>query len=360
METKLVGAYIELTSFCNLKCKHCYNESGENKKFHLDYSVLKSLFNDLNELGVNNISFSGGEPLLYQPFFEMIDFVMRETDFFVTIISNGTLLVQNGEKIVSLFKKYPNRIIFQISIDGMNAEQHDAIRGSGNFEKTLQGIQFLKNEEIPFYFHSVISAYNVNSLEEFINFAEKLGATKIDFSHIKNKGRAGETDVFDDLSDEKLLNALFLLQKIKHLGQMTNTIKVNAPTVFFGRCPLFEKNADEIELSIRIDASGNVFPCQNFTSEKTIMGNINDESIKDIIHTDFLKKLAAKGYRSQSRKCSKCFVKKHCQKGCSGIEFYYGCDYSNECRLRRLLVLQGIKLNLKNLAEDGDNYVDLE
>ena len=48
---------------CNLKCVHCYNDSGSNKaQDELSTDEAKTVLDDLAEFGVPSVLFSGGEP----------------------------------------------------------------------------------------------------------------------------------------------------------------------------------------------------------------------------------------------------------------------------------------------------------
>lgn len=44
---ELAGCYIEITSRCNLRCKHCYNESGELRK-ELDLQAFLNAYDGMN------------------------------------------------------------------------------------------------------------------------------------------------------------------------------------------------------------------------------------------------------------------------------------------------------------------------
>lgn len=63
---RLDGCYIELTSRCNLRCKHCYNDSGELKE-EISEQAFQNILNCYDRDIEPYISFSGGEPLLHPP-----------------------------------------------------------------------------------------------------------------------------------------------------------------------------------------------------------------------------------------------------------------------------------------------------
>ena len=53
--------YVVATTACNMRCKHCYNESG-NSDNEIDIKALFRLFEGAAAMGVDGISISGGEP----------------------------------------------------------------------------------------------------------------------------------------------------------------------------------------------------------------------------------------------------------------------------------------------------------
>lgn len=53
----LKGFYLEITSKCNLRCLHCYNESGILKN-EISFELFKRLIDEFDEKP--DITFSGG------------------------------------------------------------------------------------------------------------------------------------------------------------------------------------------------------------------------------------------------------------------------------------------------------------
>lgn len=60
----LNGCYIEVTDSCNLKCLHCYNDSG-NKSNFLSEEAFKRIIDSLPNNGTASITLSGGEPFVF-------------------------------------------------------------------------------------------------------------------------------------------------------------------------------------------------------------------------------------------------------------------------------------------------------
>jgi len=56
--------HIYLTNKCNLTCTHCYMYAGKPLENELEFQEWKKLVSDFIEYGGNELSISGGEPLL--------------------------------------------------------------------------------------------------------------------------------------------------------------------------------------------------------------------------------------------------------------------------------------------------------
>ena len=82
--------HIELTNKCNERCVHCYIPH-ECKNTDIEYNLMIKALNQCRDMGVMNIVFSGGEPMLHPQFCEFLRYA-KDLDFNVTVLSNLTLL----------------------------------------------------------------------------------------------------------------------------------------------------------------------------------------------------------------------------------------------------------------------------
>ena len=64
---------IDITRKCTLKCRHCYNHSGEMNNDELASDELFRIMNDLASTRPDNFCICGGEPLLKKEIIENIE-----------------------------------------------------------------------------------------------------------------------------------------------------------------------------------------------------------------------------------------------------------------------------------------------
>ncbi len=117
-------ATFELTSECNLRCKHCYYFKADNphQSFRLSLAEWEQKFRALYRSGIRSVLLFGGEPTLRK------DIILKAITIFpyVDVCTNGILKVPD---------EYRDRII--LSLDGSQSI-NDSIRGEGVFQKVLQ------------------------------------------------------------------------------------------------------------------------------------------------------------------------------------------------------------------------------
>lgn len=333
MKYNLKGLYIEITSKCNLKCKHCYNNSGETS-INLPFDTLEGLIADALREGVTDFTISGGEPFTRTDIVEIIELIFKHESTTLTIVTNATLITRTHLSKIKKLVNNTSRIVFQISVDGFDRESHDYLRGKGAFDKLSSQLSLFCEFGFQTIFHTVLHSHNYQNVESILEFAAQNNVSKVDFTFLKKKGR---TDLFYN----KLLitpdEEIRLINSLKLLDNSKKTIPFNYPQIFYGKCPLFD--TDQSDIFVRINPQGDVFPCQNFDSADSVIGNIKEKLLKEIITEtnmqDLYNRILTK--RAQHSLCKDCFVNKYCGKGCLGVEFcddYYN-DFSNECLLRR-------------------------
>lgn len=125
----------ELTYACQLRCSHCYTESGRVPSRKLPREKLVRIAEVLGSMGLASVHLVGGEPLLVPEVFELGD-ILRASGTHVILYTNGVGISRAlAARIAATFPRA------QVSLDGMSAAVHDAIRGrEGAFadaERTL-------------------------------------------------------------------------------------------------------------------------------------------------------------------------------------------------------------------------------
>jgi MoaA/NifB/PqqE/SkfB family radical SAM enzyme len=137
-ETFPSTAIWDLTYACQLRCTHCYSESGRRPSRRLPRKELLRIADALIAMRIRSVDLSGGEPLLIE---ELPEIAARfaAAGVQVSLYTNGLLV--NDEKAHEL-----GRLVTRVhvSVDGASAEVHDRIRGRrGSFEGALLALASL-------------------------------------------------------------------------------------------------------------------------------------------------------------------------------------------------------------------------
>lgn len=147
---------LNVTQICNLKCTYCaaggdgtYGSPVNKINVERTLPQIKFFMDRLPQNSAFNISFVGGEPLLYPEAIAAIyDYVVNEAKSKNTrarfmITTNGTLIT---DKVIEILKE--RSIHLTISLDGdssVNDQRRPTKNGQSSTELTLTGIKKLQN-----------------------------------------------------------------------------------------------------------------------------------------------------------------------------------------------------------------------
>lgn len=135
--------WIHTGTACNLSCPFCLEGShpGDNRLSAMRLEDIEPFLKEAVDLGVEQFSFTGGEPFVIRDFPRILQEASRHRPCFV--LTNGTApLLRRTEQILPLREsRHPVR--FRVSLDYPDADRHDVDRGAGSFAEALEGIRWL-------------------------------------------------------------------------------------------------------------------------------------------------------------------------------------------------------------------------
>lgn len=157
---------------CNLKCSYCVAKSGPNApRRALGMENVKRLVDEAVELGFEHIFFTGGEPFLLNEIYEMLAYSSSRIK--TTVLTNAMLL--RGTRLEKLCAIANDNLIVQVSLDGGRPEDHDAYRGPGTWEKTVEGIKLLQAAGFRVRLGTTETPANSAHLDKLCEFHRSLG-----------------------------------------------------------------------------------------------------------------------------------------------------------------------------------------
>ena len=123
---------------CNLRCPFCLEGSkpGDNRLNPILFDDAKPFINEALSLGVEQFSFTGGEPFVIPEFVKILEYALKHRP--CLILTNGTEPVLNRMGEIVHLKDFSNPLKFRISLDYPDPARHDAGRGPGNFLRALE------------------------------------------------------------------------------------------------------------------------------------------------------------------------------------------------------------------------------
>ncbi len=132
-------------TLCNLKCTHCFVSCGPGDLHHalMSRGDVRARVAEALALGVREFYFTGGEPFMHPQLLEILEDTL--VDGPCTILTNGTLLGPGRLcELARLGGASRYALEIRVSLDGADAASHDAMRGTGTFERAIEGLRALE------------------------------------------------------------------------------------------------------------------------------------------------------------------------------------------------------------------------
>ena len=303
----------EITHRCNLNCIHCLSGSSAESPGELNLTECKNIVDQLAALGVFEINFGGGEPLLQGYFLPLLRYI-HEKGIVTCISTNGTVLT---DEAIACFTDNP-LVNVQVSLDGSTSEVNDSIRGSGTFDCIIRGIERLAGKAIPLSINTVVTSMNFHQLTELKEMASSYGA-RLRVSRFRPSGRARES------WDMLRLNSAQLRELSDWLGADPTILTGDS---FFsisqdGRRQLGLDMCGACKLTCCIDPCGFVYPCAFMQEMEFCGGNLREVLFEDIWNesTSFLY------FRQlEPESCRECPRFSKCRGGCPAVAYFVSRD----------------------------------
>lgn len=149
---RLETLWFNTGTLCNIECIDCYIESSptNDRLVYLTLDEMKAYLDEIERdgLATREIAFTGGEPFMNPDMNAMAGEALSR-GYDVLILTNAMRPMMRPrvqDPLAVLIAEYGDKLTLRISLDHHSAEAHDRLRGKDAFERTLEGMRWLKSE----------------------------------------------------------------------------------------------------------------------------------------------------------------------------------------------------------------------
>lgn len=340
---KMLNIYI--TNACNLKCKHCFMLSGKKLENELTLGDWMKVLTSFKENGGEFVTFSGGEPLMFKNFPQIISHA-HDLGLKSTVLSNGLLW---SDKLIHDLAPFIDEI--QFSLDGVDEETNSMVRGSGHFEKVVDTIVKFANAGVK---TSVATTFTYDNLNENTQTRYK---NLVDLIKEKTSGK----DVFFKLS-KKLLpgrDVHFTAEENEKYSAIIKDIEKHVDENADYENFLAGHTANLVAINcglggISVSSDGNVYFC-NRINEMESFGNVTEKPMSFFMEKG--KEIHLATSVENVIPCKDCELRYICDGGCRIDDFdFAGKIQSSALPYHQISCNDKKKNKLKKRMIDSFNY----
>jgi radical SAM protein with 4Fe4S-binding SPASM domain len=164
------GATVELTYGCNLRCVHCYNPTHRALPQELSTSEMCSLLNQIADLGVLTVTFTGGEPSVRPDIGDILRHARRQ-GLLIQVMTNATRMTTSFTHLLHAVGVSQ----INVSIYGATEAVYERMTGvPGSYRQFRQGLTDLAAVRLPVIVRMPVTTINYHEIQACRQLVESL------------------------------------------------------------------------------------------------------------------------------------------------------------------------------------------
>jgi selenobiotic family peptide radical SAM maturase len=261
------------------------------------------------------VSFSGGNPLLYPHFLELYQGA-SDRGLGIAILGNPAPR-EKMEELLAIERP----LFFQVSLEGLD-QHNDMIRGPGNFGRVISFLGLLRDLDIT---SMVMLTLTRDNMDQVLPLAEMLrGRTDhFNFNRLALVGEGASLHLPEKDDYRAFLDAYMEAAETNSLmglkDNLLNLLRHQKGMELFGGCAGYGCSAAFNFLAVLSD--GQTHACRKFPS---VIGNVLEQTIAEIYDSEM-----AQEYRSGCNACRSCAIRPVCG-GCLAIAHSFNMNIFEE------------------------------
>jgi radical SAM protein with 4Fe4S-binding SPASM domain len=276
----------------------------------MNTAEIKDVIRQLAESGVLFLSISGGEPLLRQDCFEILEYA-RAQHFNVKLKTNAVLI---GPREAERLRQIGIEQI-QVSIYSHRAEVHDGItKLPGSLDRSLAAIRHLKSQGLKVSITNVLMQQNLSDAVAVHRLAKELGVGFVIDPTITPKLN-GDVSIVKLGLPESALKDVFRTEEF-----VGNVREFCAPRATVDDAVLDDYTCSAGHTSCYVSPSGDVYPCVQFPLP---CGNLRKQTFREIWQESAALVQIRSIVTRDLPTCSKCIHVAYCTR-CPGLAYMEG------------------------------------
>jgi PqqA peptide cyclase len=173
---------LELTHRCPLQCPYCSNPLELDRgSTELTTDEWKKVLSELAEIGVLQVHFSGGEPMVRRELPALVG-VANGLGLYSNLITSGTL---GGAREIEALAAAGLKHV-QLSFQDVAPDNSDRIAGlPGAHERKMRFAAAVRVAGLPLTLNMVVHRQNLERVPQMIEMARTLGARRVEIAHVQ-------------------------------------------------------------------------------------------------------------------------------------------------------------------------------
>lgn len=264
----------ELTPRCNFWCYHCYQGELKRSGKVMTTKEVKHVIDKMLQIGVLEVVFTGGEPLIRQDFKDIYVYA-KKNGLLVRVFTNGTLI---DDSLISLFEEYPPEKLI-VSIYGMSEDTYKkTTHRTGMFNVVMRNLDKLSQSNIPFSIKFIVSKITLSDFDSVCRYAldKKAELRYAFYIYPSNDNDQSICDYMIDVKDMLIIDIQYQSVFNEKIAAKKNN------WIYFYRKNGFVPQylCDFPHNQFYVDFTGQIFACSAGT--KSIGGNIITDDFDEI------------------------------------------------------------------------------